>query len=58
MLRWCDPLRIPRTQLTRALESTGRIREVDFPNNATSQHICEILVNSFGNHLNAHETTR
>lgn len=58
MLRWCDSLRVPRTQLARALQSTGRIQELEFSNSATSEHFSEMLVNAFSHHLNANEMSR
>ncbi|KAJ7394666.1 hypothetical protein OS493_000487 [Desmophyllum pertusum] len=58
LLRWCDPLRVPRAPEMRSLQATGRVREIEFPNNVTSETVKEMLLNKFSNHLNADEASR
>ena len=47
LLRDEDPLRVPTPVTRRMLEDAGRIREVQFANNCTNQHLEELLANSF-----------
>ncbi|XP_074618766.1 uncharacterized protein LOC141877637 [Acropora palmata] len=58
LLRWCDRLRVPRTASMRSLEAAGRVKDIEFPNNSTTEHVRELLLNSFGNHLNAADVDR
>lgn len=51
LLRNNDELRVPGKQKLKNLQDSGRIKEIDFSNNATSEHIGEILLNSFANFL-------
>lgn len=46
-----DELRVPERQRLKNLQDSGRIKEIEFSNNATSQHIGEILVNLLANFL-------
>lgn len=47
LLRNEDELRVPRASTLKILNDSGRVKDVEFSNNATSQHICELLSNSF-----------
>ena len=51
LLRDDDELRVPERQRLKNLQDSDRIKEIEFSNNATSQHISEILLNSFANFL-------
>ncbi|KAK2566142.1 hypothetical protein P5673_009589 [Acropora cervicornis] len=42
----------------RSLEAAGRVKDIEFPNNSTTEHVRELLLNSFGNHLNAADVDR
>lgn len=35
-----------------ALEACGRVKRIQFSNNATSDHVAEILLEKFPNHIN------
>ena len=39
--------RVPRPAALKTLEASGRIKEIEFSNNATSQHVTELIVNAF-----------
>ena len=52
LLREDDRTRVPNSSTVRSLEQSGRVKELEFTNNATSEHISELLVNAFGNFLN------
>ena len=58
LLRNDDDLRVPEKQKLKTLQDSGRIKEIEFSNNATSQSIDEILVNSFSNFLTPAELPR
>lgn len=47
LLRNDDELRVPRASTLKILNDSGRVKDMDFSNNATSHHICELLSNSF-----------
>ena len=51
LLRADYPLSVPKVPELHALESSGRIKEIEFTNNSTSQAIGEMLINSFPNKL-------
>ena len=57
-LRSDDTLEVPKATELHALESSGRIKEIEFTNNSTSQAIGEMLVNSFSNKLRASDLPR
>ena len=42
----------------RSLEAVGRVKDIEFPNNSTTAHVRESLLNSFGNYLNAADADR
>ena len=56
--RWCDRLTVPRKASMRSLEAAGRVKDIEFPNNSTTEHVRELLLNSFGNYLNAADVDR
>lgn len=58
LLRNDDELRVPRTSTLKNLCDSGRVRDIEFSNNATSHHIGEILSNSFPNFLSREEFAR
>ena len=37
LLRFCDSLEVPRSNIQRTLESSGRAKELEFSNNATTE---------------------
>lgn len=51
LLRPEDEVAVPRDSEFRILEGSGRIKEVEFTNNATSQQIGEVLITAFPNML-------
>ena len=55
LLRNDDELLVPRTSTLKNLCDSGRLRDIEFSNNATSHHISEILSNSFSNILSREE---
>lgn len=50
--------RVPSAGVWRTLEAAGRIQSMSFQNNATTQHVVELLLNSFANHLNPQNVNR
>lgn len=46
-LRKDDELRVPGRQKLKNLQDSGREKEIEFSNNATTEHIAETLKNSF-----------
>ena len=38
--------RIPRAATLQTLKASGQIKEIEFSNNATSQHITELIMNA------------
>ena len=52
LLREDDITRVPNSATIRSLEQSGRVKELEFTNNASSEHISELLMNAFGNFLN------
>ena len=46
-----DELRVPGRQLLKNLQDSGREKEIEFSNNATTQNIVENLKNSFSTFL-------
>ena len=58
LLRFCDFLRVPRSNVVRALESSGRIKEIEFNNNSTSAAIEDTLLNNFRDHLRREDLNR
>lgn len=58
LLRNDDDLRVPEKQKLKTLQDSGRIKEIEFSNNATSESIGEILMNSFSNFLTPAELPR
>ena len=58
LLRNGDDLRVPEKQKLKTLQDSGRIKEIEFSNNATSESIGEILMNSFSNFLTPAELPR
>lgn len=58
LLRNDDDLRVPEKQKLKTLQDSGRIKEIEFCNNATSESIGEILLNSFSNFLTPAELPR
>lgn len=46
-LRKDDELRVPGKQQLKNLQDSGREKEIEFSNNATTEHIAETLKNSF-----------
>ena len=58
LLRFCGHLRVPRAVVHRALENSGRSKELEFSNNATTEHIHDMLVHSFQPHLNRADAPR
>ena len=47
LLRNDDELRVPRASTLKILNDSGRVKDMDFSNNATNHHIFELLSNSF-----------
>lgn len=47
VLREDDELRVPGKQKLKNLRDSGREKEIEFANNATTAHIAETLKNSF-----------
>lgn len=50
-LRNDDELRVPGKQKLKNLQDSGREKEVEFSNNATTENIAETLKNSFSTFL-------
>ena len=42
----------------RSLEAAGRVKDIEFRNNSTTEHVRELLLNSFRNFLNAADVDR
>lgn len=47
LLRKDDELKVPGNQKLKILEDSGRVKVIEFANNATTEHIGETLKNSF-----------
>ena len=58
LLRWIDPLRVPQARTFDVLERSGRVKEIVFPNNATNEHMKEVLVHAFRSQLEAEDFSR
>ena len=58
LLRFCDSLRVPRANVLRTLESSGRIKDISFSNDATAAHIQDTLLHNFSNHLTRENISR
>ena len=58
LLRFCDTLKVPRQNVQRVLESSGRSKELEFLNNSTTSAIQELLTAAFQPHLNRDEASR
>ena len=58
LLRFCDLLRVPRPNIQRVLESTGRVKELEFPNNSTTANLQDIVLTAFSQHLNRRQASR
>ena len=58
LLRFCDLLRVPRPNIQRVLESTGRVKELEFPNNSSTANLQDIVLTAFSQHLNRRQVSR
>ena len=58
LLRFCDLLRVPRPNILRVLESTGRVKELEFPNNPSTANLQDIVLTAFSQHLNRRQASR
>ena len=58
LLRFCDLLRVPRPNIQRVLESTGRVKELEFPNNSSTANLQDIVLTAFSQHLNTRQVSR
>ena len=58
LLRFCDTLKVPRLNVQRALESSGRCKEVEFLNKSTTSAIQELLSAAFQPFVNRNEAPR
>ena len=58
LLRYCDQLKVPRPNIQRVLESSGRVTQLEFPNNSSTANLQEIVLNGFRQHLNSREASR
>ena len=47
LLRNDDELRVPQASAVKILNDSDRVKDMEFSNNATSHHICQLLSNSF-----------
>lgn len=58
LLRFCDSLRVPRSNIQRTLESSGRTKELEFSNNATTEAIQDMILHSFQPFITRGEASR
>ena len=58
LLRFCDLLRVPRPNIQRVLKSTGRVKELEFPNNSSTANYQDIVLTAFSQHLNRRQASR
>lgn len=58
LLRFCDSLRVPRPNIARTIESSGRSIDLEFANNATTATIQDMLVHKLQPHLNRADASR
>ena len=49
---------VPRDNIYRALQSSGRVKEIEFFNNSVTSSIHEMVWNTFQDHLNQDELAR
>lgn len=40
--------RVPRPATMKTLETSGRVKEIEFGNNATSEHVTVLVLHAFG----------
>ena len=57
-LRFSDQLMVPRDNIYRALQTSGRVKEIEFFNNSATSSIQEMIWNTFRDHLNQDELSR
>lgn len=58
LLRVCDQLMVPRDNICRALQSSGRVKEIEFFNNSATSSIHEMIWNTFRDNVNQDELAR
>ena len=58
LLREDDHLRAPKPNTLKNLKDSGRVKDLDFSNNATSQHVREIIQNNFSTFLSNDNISR
>ena len=58
LLRFCDLLRVPRPNIQRVLKSTGRVKELEFPNNSSTANLQDIVLTAFSQHLNRRQVSK
>lgn len=58
LLRVCDQLMVPRDNIYRALQSSGRVKEIEFFNNSATSSIHEMIWNTFQDNVNQDELAR
>jgi len=58
LLRWVDPFKVPSNRTSDVLERSGRIKEVVFSNNSTNEHVSELVLHAFQQHLVADDIPR
>ena len=58
LLREGDVTWDPNSATIRSLEQSRRVKELEFTNNASSEHISELVMNAFGNFINTSNVSR